>query len=446
MNQIATTPPRAYIHPDPEVPAPFEAEPRKLLVVDRLGGLSSEVARAAARLDPRPEVLRLRHSTELAGVVAESSPDVLIAGPAEASTAGMKRLAHAHMADPRMVIVLSQNGKPISAEQVAACGASDVIPLPLTHGRMKAKIRRALDLAGQLRAERVVTREVYAPVAAPVPQNPPAPAEVRLGRVFTVASASGGCGKTFYATNFAAYLTRATGARVLLLDLDLQFGEVATTLHLQPERTIAELAEEQDPRAMLGEYVVGHTSGFSVLCAPKDPMAAERIGPREATLILEAARAEFDIVVVDTPPSLNEVVLAALDQSQSLVVMATMDLPSLKNLRVFLKTLEKLNLAAEDVSIVVNKAESGAGIDLGDVEPLYPQGFAAVLPYSREVSRSLNLGTPVVQGNPASEISQRLIESAKKLAPPAPGVAHLWQAPAAPRRRWWKWYLKGDRN
>lgn len=419
---------------------------RKLLIVDRRGSISTEVAKAVAGMEPHPEILRLRHPTQLADVVSESAPDVLIVGPADVSAAALKRLAQVHLADPRMVILLSTNGKQLSVGDAAACGASDVIPMPASLGRIRTKIRRALDLAGDLRTERVVTKEISAPApAAPVqPAAPQVPAD--LARVFCVASASGGCGKTFFATNFAAYLARATGKKILLVDLDLQFGEVATTLQLKPERTISELADEEDQAAMLNEYVVAHRSGYGVLCAPKDPMSAERIGPREATAIIQAARLAFDYVVVDTPPSLNEVVLAALDQSQSLVVMATVDLPSLKNLRVFLKTLDKLSLQAEQISIVLNKAEPGGGIDLKEIEPLYPQGFSAVLPYSREVSWSLNSGTPVVEGRPISDISQRLIESAKKLVPPAPSVAHLWQAPSAQKSRWWKWFSKGARN
>jgi pilus assembly protein CpaE len=183
-----------------------------------------------------------------------------------------------------------------------------------------------------------------------------------------------------------------------------------------------------------------------VLCAPKDPVAGDRVGPRETTAILEAARAEFDYIVVDTPPTLNETCLAAFDQSQSLVIMATMDLPSLKNLRIFLQTLEKLSLPADQVSVLINKAESGTGIDLKEVEPLYPQGFSAVLPYARQVSWSLNMGAPIIESDPNAEISRKIAEASIKLVPPNPGVILPWgpSNPAPRRRGWFMRLLKGS--
>jgi MinD-like ATPase involved in chromosome partitioning or flagellar assembly len=254
--------------------------------------------------------------------------------------------------------------------------------------------------------------------------------------VFTVTSPTGGCGKTFFATNLAAYLAGVTGGRVLLVDLDLQFGEVSLALGLRPQRTISELINEEDMDEALPEYLMEHSSGYQVLSAPADPFAAELVGPREATRVLECARRHFDYIVVDTPPSLNEVVLAAYDQSRYLVVMATLDVPSLRNLRVFLETIERLKLPAEDVSCVLNKAEPDNGIDLQELLRVYPRGFAAVLPYAREVSRSLNAGQPVLIIEPRAEISQKLLEAGAKLVPASQVINPTWGARPAGRVSW----------
>jgi MinD-like ATPase involved in chromosome partitioning or flagellar assembly len=254
--------------------------------------------------------------------------------------------------------------------------------------------------------------------------------------IFTVTSPTGGCGKTFFATNLAAYLVGVTGARVLLVDLDLQFGEVSLALGLRPQRTISELINEEDMEAVFPEYLMEHSSGYQVLSAPADPFAAELVGPREATRVLECARGQFDYIVVDTPPSLNEVVLAAFDQSRYLVVMATLDVPSLRNLRVFLETIDRLKLPAEDISCVLNKAEPDNGIDLQELLRVYPRGFAAVLPYSKEVSRSLNIGQPVLMGDPKAEISQKLLEAGAKLVPAADITNPTWGARPAGRASW----------
>ncbi len=433
----------------------------RVLVLDRVGDFSNDLARATVDLDPAPEILRLSRSTQVIDVVEQEEPDVIVVAPEEVTGAGLKRLAEIHRNDPKIVIVLSEGTRPVTSAQTAACGTSDIIPAGTTKARLRSKMMRALQTAEELRQEHLVVEERiviqetgflgHKPEPEPAEEYVPAPFVARptarntkLARVFTVASASGGCGKTFYATNFAAYLAKATGGRVLLVDLDLQFGEVAISLHLRPKRTISELVQEEDIAAALSDYVVDHGAGYKVLCAPRDPIAGDKVGPRETTAVLEAARTQFDYIVVDTPPSINETCLAAFDQSQSLVIMATMDLPSLKNLRVFLETLKKLNLPADQVSLVVNKAESGTGIDLKEVEPLYPQGFSAVLPYAKQVSWSINMGMPVLVADPNADISRKLFEGAVKLVAPLPGKQVPWMAPAAaPRRGWFSRLLKG---
>lgn len=444
----------------------------KVLVLDRSGQFSSELARAGVGLEPAPEVFRLNRSTQVVEVAIQEEPDVIVVAPAEVSEACLRRLAHVHREDPRIVIVLSDNGKTLPTNLTAACGTSEIIPQNPTKAKLRSKLVRALETADGLRKEhliveeRVVVQEApvftpepaaafteapavedrvpFTPAAAPVRERQDA-RNVGLARVFTVASASGGCGKTFYATNLAAYLVKATGGKVLLVDLDLQFGEVAISLHLRPKRTIAELVQEDDMGAALPDYLVEHSAGFKVLCAPKDPITGDRVGPRETTAVLEAARGQFDYIVVDTPPSINETCLAAFDQSQSLIIMATMDLPSLKNLRIFLETLKKLNLPADQVALVVNKAESGTGIDLKEVEPLYPQGFSAVLPYAKQVSWSINMGVPVLIADPNAEITRKLVAGAIKLVPPAPRVELPWStAETKVKRGWFMRLLKGS--
>lgn len=399
---------------------------RTVLVLDRRGDLASAIAGATQTLRPRPEVLRLRRPTEVLEVTRTNPPDVIVAAPEEVTHAGLKRLAHVHREHPRSVILLTPNGRSsVTIGETAAAGASDVIAYPTTPAGIRTKVRDALKVASELRAETIVVHETA----------PAAQAGTKLGQVMTVTSATGGCGKTFFATNIAAYLSMAGAGRVLLVDFDLQFGEVAHALRLRPGRTIAELVEEEDVREALGSYAVEHAAGYDVLCAPDDPIAAERIGPREATLVLEAAQSMYDYVVVDTPPALNEVVLAAFDRSRSLVVMATMDVPSLRNLRVFLQTLDKLKLPSDDVSLVLNKAERDAGIELAQIERLYPQGFVAVLPYATEVTRSINAGKPVITSAPRSEIASRFVEGATRLVPPAKDVFTL--PGNEPQRRSW---------
>ena len=109
--------------------------------------------------------------------------------------------------------------------------------------------------------------------------------------------------------------------------------------------------------------------------------------------------------------------LAAFDLSDVLYAMATLDLPSVRNMSVFLGTLDRLKISTDNVKLILNKAESDVGIDIDQVTKLFPQGFQSVLPYAKEVSRSINLGMPVVASSPNSEVSRLMLKGFAELLP-----------------------------
>src|SRR5438270_1786216 len=260
--------------------------PLKLLVVDRLGTFSANIERAATSLEEFPKGVTSSRPTRLLEDVRTESPDVVLAAPEEMTVTGLRRLAQIHRASPKTIITLTRGATPISMTEAASCGASEVISYPASTVRLRNALHRILATAEAVRGERVVIREVPAPAPAPAPA-PVARAATSNATIFTVTSPTGGCGKTFFATNLAAYLAGVTGGRVLLVDLDLQFGEVSLALGLRPERTISELINEDDVDEAFPEYIVEHSSGYQVLSAPADPFAAELVGPREATRVLE---------------------------------------------------------------------------------------------------------------------------------------------------------------
>jgi pilus assembly protein CpaE len=313
-----------------------------------------------------------------------------------------------------MSLVLAFSRRPdASLRDIVRTGAVDLLQLPIDDKDLAEAVERGIELAG-------LAPTLVAPAPAPA-----APAESSSGpaTVYTIASATGGCGKTFYATNLAYFLTHFTKKRVCIVDLDLQFGEVSTALRLRPKYTIfdalqREDTDEADLQAHIEEYCVQHETGVSVLAAPREPSEADRISPPDVTRILEAVRNRFDYVIVDTPPALAETVLVAFDLSDMLYVMCTLDLPSVRNMSVFLGTLERLKVPTDNVRLVLNKAESDVGIDIEQVTKLFPQGFESVLPYAKEVSRSINLGMPVMAASPTAEISS-LMAGGMKLVLPA---------------------------
>ncbi|HET9769902.1 MAG TPA: AAA family ATPase [Acidimicrobiia bacterium] len=382
----------------------------KILVLERSPDLAETIRATAQSVDASVEVVACTRVGAVTDVLHQQGPfTVLFAGPSLASRSGLRRLAAIHEDCPATSILLAFADRPdASLREIVQAGADDILRLPFDQDDLVMALERAMDIGGRRLAG-----------AAPKPHAgvtplPVAPAVPTQAKVFTVSSATGGCGKTFMATNMALFLARHTGKRVVLVDLDLQFGEVSTALRLRPNYTIYD-ALQRDGEDVdfefgehLDEFLVTHEGGFSVLAAPKDPAEADRIGPSEVTRILDVLRGHCDYLVVDTPAALTEIVLAAFDVSEHLFSLATVDLPSVRNLGVFLQTLDKLRIPSDNISLILNKAERDVGLDIGQITRLFPQGFKAILPYAREVSRSINMGMPVLASDPTAEVSRKL--------------------------------------
>jgi pilus assembly protein CpaE len=393
----------------------------KILVLDRSEALSEQIGTVTSELRPHPAITSCTRIAEVGDLLTDEGPfDVLVAGPSLGTRSGLSRLEIIHDELPAMAIVLAFSRRPeANLRDVVRTGANDLLQLPVEDNELVTCLERALDLSRRTIKEPVGV----ASASAPVPTISDAPREGALAKVVTVASATGGCGKTFYATNLAAFLRKhKPDQRVCIVDLDLQFGEVSTGLRLRPRFTIFDALQRDDDdqanlEAHIEEYLVAHETGISVLAAPKDPSEADKISTPDVTRIIEALRSRFDWVIVDTPAQLSEVVLAAFDQSELLYILATLDLPSIRNMGVFLSTLDKLKIPSEQVRLILNKAETDVGIDVPQIEKLFPQGFTSVLPYAKEVSRSINLGMPVLVSAPHSEVTRRMVPGMTELLP-----------------------------
>ena len=402
----------------------------KILVLDRGDTLAEQIRGLSDRFDEAPKITSCTRIGAVGEVLEEDGPfDVLVAGPSLGTRSGLARLRIIAEELPEMRMVLAFSRRPdASLRDIVRTGAVDLLQLPVEDADMVEALERAASLARQAPEPSVIET-----VATPEPESLE-PRPNRPGIVYTISSATGGCGKTFYATNLAWFLHKWTGKSVCIVDLDLQFGEVSTALRLRPKYTIfdalqREDADESDLQAHIEEYMVVHDTGVHVLAAPRDPSEADRITPPDVTRILEAVRNRFDYVLVDTPPALAETVLAAFDLSDLLYVMATLDLPSVRNMSVFLSTLDRLRIETDNLRLVLNKAEDDVGIDIDQVTKLFPQGFESILPYAKEVSRSINLGMPVMAASPDAEIS-RLMAGGMKLVLPADLQAQVTQETA----------------
>ena len=400
----------------------------KILVLERGAALAEQLERVVGDFRPRPEVTIATRVGVVADVLTADGPfDLLVAGPSLATRTGLARLEVIHDELPDMQLLLAFGRRPDAAlRDIVRTGAVDLLQLPVDDELLRESINRILDMSRRKEAGR----------GSAVPAVAANGGRQGLGRVFTMSSATGGCGKTFIATNLAFLLGHYSQKRACIIDLDLQFGEVSTALRLRPRFTIhdaiqREDADEDDLQAHLEEYMVTHESGISVLAAPKDPAEADGIDPVQVTRILNAARRRFDYVVVDTPSALNEVVLAAFDLSDTLFTMATLDLPSVRNMGVFLGALERLKIPSDNIKLILNKAETDVGIDVAQVTRLFPQGFSAVLPYAKEVSRSINLGTPVLAASPNAHISKLILDGFGPLLPESERARAIVAEPVA---------------
>ena len=411
--------------------------PPFVLVLDRSDALVRSLAKAVDMLEVSAEVQLFTRAAEIDGVFAEETVEVLLVGPSELTAAGLKRVARWHAQNPGTVVMLAaeKDRLPDSALLVRA-GVEVLLTLPAGPAAVRRALTSALEVAARQRNALATTIHIPDPRAAlddepelvlveepevveeVVDVEEPDVEAVREPAVtITVASATGGCGKTFLATNLAFLLAQGTGRSVAMIDLDVQFGELVPTLQLKPDSSIVDIVLDEDGRADLTGLMTSHVGGFDVLAAPPDPVAADRLGPGVARAAVAALRESYDFVIIDTPPTLNEVVLDAFDMSDHLVVLATLDVPSVRNMKVFLSTLDRLHISQEGVHLVLNKAERGVGLTSGDIQVLLGRTWDLELPYDREVSRSVNLGLPVSESAPNCEVSKRLVAGVTALVP-----------------------------
>ena len=223
------------------------------------------------------------------------------------------------------------------------------------------------------------------------------------GKLICVLGPKGGTGKTLTSTNLAVALALAN-QRVLIIDLDLQFGDVALALGVPPEKTMYDLAIsggslDQDK---LTDYVMQHQTGVDVLLAPARPDQASAITIELLRDVLVIARAHYDFVIADTPPGFTAEVISTIDASDALVMVGTLDSLSLKNTKLGLETLQLMDYDEEKIQLVLNRADTRVGISHHDVVAVLGSQPDIFIPSDREIPRAVNEGVPITLSRPQS--------------------------------------------
>ncbi len=292
------------------------------------------------------------------------------------------------------VILISSSEASALLDEALGAGVADVLVLPQLVENVIFAIRKACH----------------------VNRRPEGQAGVE-GRIVTVFSPKGGTGKTAIATNLGVALAHDESKRALLLDLDLQFGDAAIMLGLEPDKTIFDLVVapgELDSDKLAG-YTVKHSSGLDILPAPLRPEDAELVTESKVGRLLEVARYSYEVIVVDTSPFFHGPMLSTLDRTDQLLLVACLDIPTLKNVRLGLQTLELLSFPRERVRVVLNRSTEKVGIKERQVEDALESEVWRSIPSDRVVPLSVNRGVAAVIADPGCDFSRGVRGLAKAL-------------------------------
>jgi pilus assembly protein CpaE len=289
----------------------------------------------------------------------------------------------AHRTAPELpIIVLSTSSPNGFLRRAFEVGAADMALFPQSKEQLRFAMSKAI---------------------ARAPRAGHADARHGEGRLVCVLGPKGGTGKTLTSCNLAVALALA-GKSVLVIDLDLQFGDVALCLGLPPEKTMYDLAISGGSldADKLSDYVMSHDTGVDVLLAPARPDQASAITIELLRDILVVARAQYDHVIADTPPGFTAEVIATIDASSDLVMVGTLDSLSLKNTKLGLETLGLMDYDPKKIQLVLNRADTRVGISQHDVIAVLGREPDVYIPSDREIPRAVNEGVPITLSRPQS--------------------------------------------
>lgn len=240
------------------------------------------------------------------------------------------------------------------------------------------------------------------------------------GRVVSVLSPKGGVGKTTVATNLAVGLAKAAPGSTVLVDLDVQFGDVASALNLTPEHTLADMVQGSvsSDAMVLKTFLTQHETGLYVVCGVDSPAAADGVTADDVSRLLTTLAGEFRYVVVDTAPGMTEHTLAALDQTTDPLLVTSLDVPGVRGMRKELATLDELGMFPGRRYIVLNLADKGSWLSVADAEATIGTSVDLVIPRSKVIPASVNLGVPLLQTGGRDPMTRRLRTLVDRYAPP----------------------------
>jgi pilus assembly protein CpaE len=310
------------------------------------------------------------------------------------------------------VVMMSVQGEADYLRRSMLAGAREFLVKPFSSDELTASIRQVSSRE----------REKASRMAAPVAAKPSAPVSGgrEPGIVVAVFSPKGGVGRTTVAVNMAVAAASLPGKRVALMDGSFQFGDVGVLLNLNPKnKSIADLIPEIDAGEVesMDTFIINHSSGVRVLLAPPTPEQAERVTATHAKRVIEKLRSDHDLVVVDCPATFNDATLAILDEADLILTLLSLEITSIKNMRLFIEVAEQLGYDQNKLRLVLNRADSTLGIRVADVEHSIGRKIDhTIVSDGRSVVYALNRGVPFFLSNREAQVSQDIMRLATAIA------------------------------
>jgi pilus assembly protein CpaE len=314
------------------------------------------------------------------------------------------------------IIMMSVQGEQDYLRRSMLAGAREFLVKPFSADELINSIRHVHELEKVRRAR-------YAPVAPVAAPGGPAVAAATgrdNGKIITFFSPKGGVGRTTIATNLAVALHQITNKPVVLVDGSLPFGDIAVILNMSPKaKTIADLigSFETADSDVVESILVQHSTGIKVMLAPPTPESTELITGAHIKHVLELLRERYAYIVVDTWPSFQEQVITMLDVADVILTLMTLEITSLKNVRVFMEVVEKLGYDEAKVQLVANRNDSSGGIKASDVEASLGRKIPhTIVSDGRTLVLAVNRGVPFVISHRDSQVAKDIFALAQKIA------------------------------
>jgi pilus assembly protein CpaE len=334
------------------------------------------------------------------------------------------------------VVMMSVQGEADYLRRSMLAGAREFLVKPFSSDELSASIRQVYTREREKQDRITVTNVAAAASLTPKSDREP-------GQLVAVFSPKGGVGRTTIAVNFAVSAAADLGIKTVLVDGSFQFGDVGVLLNLNPKnKSIADLVPELDAGELesIDTFVINHSSGVRVLLAPPSPEMAETITPGGVRKILEALRMATDLVVVDCTANFSDTTLAILDAADVILTVLTLEITSIKNMRLFLEVADQLGYEGSKIKLILNRADSTLGIRVADVEHSIGRKVDhTIVSDGRSVVYALNRGVPFVLSNREAQVSQDILRLATAITGGERKVTESEDAKTGSRKSLFAW-------